>query len=250
MRRIVLGVLLACVAPFPSVAQSITERSVEIRTNLSFRVSASAVQKLLPAGWTLPPSTDPANSGRANIGVTLMDRLMVVDEKGQAIGSGSTRYVVITTSARNAEGKPGTLAIGGISPEAPGSYDVYLPAVTARVERSTAAKGIEAGSAKETWEFATASGEKISLTLQYRRGQLTKSHSDPVIRSGRHPQFQRTYHIDQASEVLRGSASSDDRVESIAFKASGGYLSSLFDGSETLLSVTSVPWYYREITVP
>jgi hypothetical protein len=251
MRRylIACGITLTCFAPLLSVAQNVTERSVEIRTSLSFRVSAPAVQKLLPAGWTVPPS-DAANSGKANITVTMMERLMVVDAKGQPVSSGTTRYAVITTAARNADGKAGTFALGGISPESPGSYDIYLPAVIARVERTTEGQGIESGRAKESWEFAATSGEKLSLTLQYRRGRLTKSHNDVVVRSGRHPEFQRTYHIDQASEILRSVTLADDRVEAISFKASGGYLSSLFDDSATLLTVTSVPWYFREITVP
>jgi hypothetical protein len=243
------GFLLVGLLPVLVAAQNVTERSVEIRTSLSFRVAAPAVQKLLPPGWTLPPSTSAANSGTASVGVTMMERLMVVDAKGQPIGAGGIRYVVITTAARNAEGKTGTFAIGGISPDAPGSYDVYLPATTARVERTLEAKGLELGRVKEAWEFAAASGEKVSLSLHYRRGQLTKTRSDVVVRSGRHPEFQRTYHIDQASEVLR-SATSEDRIESISFKASGGFLSSLFDEGATLVSVTSTPWYFREITVP
>jgi hypothetical protein len=242
------GLVFACFVPALSVAQNVTERSVEIRTSLSFRVSASAVQKLLPSGWTVPPSS--ANNGSANIGVTMMERMMVTDAKGQLIGTGSIRYLVVTTSARNAEGKSGTFAIGGISPDAPGSYDVYLPATTAKVERTAEAKGVETERVKETWEFAAGSGEKVSLTLQYRRGRLNKTHNDVVVRSGRHPDFQRTYHIDQASEVLRNATTNDDRIETISFKASGGFLAALFDGNETLLSVTSIPWYFREITVP
>jgi len=244
------GFVLACFVPVLSVAQNVTERSVEIRTSLSFRVSALAVQKLLPPGWTVPPSTAAANNGSANIGVTMMERLMVADVNGQPIGTGSIRYFVVTTSARNAEGKSGTFAIGGISPDAPGSYDVYLPATTASVERTTEAKGVESERVKETWEFSAASGVKVSLALQYRRGRLTKTHNEVVVRSGRNPDFQRTYLIDQASEVLRNATSTDDRIEAISFKASGGFLATLFDGNETLLSVTSIPWYFREISVP
>jgi hypothetical protein len=200
------------------------------------------VQKFLPAGWNVPSSTT------TNINVTLMERLMVVDAKGQPVSTGSARYLVITTAARNTEGKTATMALVGISPEAPGSYDVYLPATTATVSRTTEAQGVEFGRAKETWQFVAVSGENVSLSLQYRRGRLTKSHNDIVVRSGRHPEFQRTYHIDQASEVLRNAT--EDSIETISFKATGGSLSSLFDDNATLLSVTSVPWYFREITVP
>lgn len=247
--RVIRGALLVCVMPALAAAQNVTERSVEVRTQLSFRVAAPAVQKLLPSGWTVEPSPAPASRG-ANLNVTLMERLMVADRDGAPVGTGSIRYLTITAPARNAQGQAGTLVIGGVSPDAPGAYDVYLPAAAARVERASESQGVQAGRARETWEFAAASGETISITLSYRRGRLTKNHVDTVVRSGRHPEFQRTYHVDQATDVLRSLASTDDRVEQITFRASGGFLSSLFDGSETLLSVTSIPWYFREITVP
>jgi hypothetical protein len=246
--------LVACVATCAAVpearAQNVTERSVEARTLLSFQVPTAAVQKMLPAGWVVEPSNAPATRG-GNLNMTMMERLMVVDKDGAPVGSGTSRYVTITVPAKNAEtGRTGTLVIGGISPDAPGAYDVYLPATTARVERAAESQGVQAGKARETWEFASTSGERITMTVSYRRGQLTKSHADTVVRSGRHPDFQRTYHIDQAADVLRSLTSSENRVDAVTFKATGGFLSALFDGSEKLLSVTSVPWYSREITVP
>jgi hypothetical protein len=233
-----------------ATAQNVTERSVEARTLLSFQVPTAAVQKMLPAGWVVEPSSAPATRG-ANLNMTMMERLLVVDKEGAPVGSGTSRYVTITVPAKNSEtGRAGTLVIGGISPDAPGAYDVYLPATTARVEREARSQGVEAGTARETWEFASASGERITVTMSYRRGRLARSHADTVVRSGRHPEFQRTYHIDQAADLLRSLTSSENRVDEVTFKAAGGFLSSLFDGSEKLLSVTSVPWYSREITVP
>jgi hypothetical protein len=243
------GLLLASARSETAAAQNVTEWSAESRTLLSFRVPAAGVQTLLPAGWTVEPSIAPATRG-ANLNVTLMERLVVVDKQGAPVGTGTIRYATITAPARNNDtGRSGTFVVGGISPDAPGAYDVYLPATVGRIERSAQSQGVQAGRAKETWEFAAASGERLTLTLAYRRGRLTKSHADTVVRSARHPEFQRTYHIDQAADVLR-SLASDDRVDDVTFRASGGFLSSLFDGTETLLSVTSVPWYSREITVP
>ena len=69
------------------------------------------------------------------------------------------------------------------------------------------------------------------------------------IRSAKRPEFTRTYRIDQAADVLR-SASTADRIESLTFRASGPSYAPLFDGREQLLSVTSFPWYVREISVP
>jgi hypothetical protein len=69
------------------------------------------------------------------------------------------------------------------------------------------------------------------------------------VRSAITPEFQRTYRIDQAADVLR-SAATPDRVEQITFRASGPALAALFDGSETLLGVTAIPYYVREISIP
>jgi hypothetical protein len=45
-------------------------------------------------------------------------------------------------------------------------------------------------------------------------------------------------------------ATGTDRVLKYAFKATGAKLSSLFDGSEQLISITSVPFFSRQIFLP
>ena len=76
-----------------------------------------------------------------------------------------------------------------------------------------------------------------------------KTHTETKLRSARHPEFTRTYRVDQAADVLR-SRSTPDRVDRLTFRASGAAFAPLFDGQETLLSVTWFPWYVREISVP
>ena len=69
------------------------------------------------------------------------------------------------------------------------------------------------------------------------------------MRSGRTPDFQRTYHIDQATDVVR-SVNSSDRVSQVSFSATGSALPPLFDGTQVLRGVTAIPYYVREITIP
>ena len=45
-------------------------------------------------------------------------------------------------------------------------------------------------------------------------------------------------------------ATGTDRVLKYAFKATGAKLSPLFDGSEQLISITSVPFFSRQIFLP
>lgn len=238
--------LVAVSAP---LAQNITEWSSETRTILAFKVNPAAVRALLPAGWESVPSTAPASSG-ANLNVTMMERGVVLDPQGKPLRTGTSRYVVLGVPARNAQtGQSNTLIVSGISPEGAGAYGVYLTASTAKLERTVAGDADSQGHVTEAWDFAAASGERIELRLSFRRGPVAKSHADNVVRSGIRPEFQRTYHIDQAVDVVRG-VGVPDRVEQLSFKASGAKLAALFDGTETLLSVSAVPFYVREISIP
>ena len=126
---------------------------------------------------------------------------------------------------------------------------MYKTATTATLERTVSGAGEQASRVQEAWTFAGDSGERLEVRASYRRGPVVKAHVDTVVRSAARPEFQRTYHIDQAVDVVRGAGVAD-RVEQFSFRASGGSLSNLFDGSETLMSVSAVPFYVREITIP
>ena len=229
-------------------AAEITEWSAEQRYTASFHVDDAALQRLLPAGWTLAPSTAPTNPG-GNLNMTFIDRMVVLDGEGKTYRAGSSRYVVLTVPARNVDGTANNIIISGLSPEGPGAYGVNLTATTSRVQRSAVTEGEAGSSVEEHWEFATASGERIDLQIAYTRAPTTKSRAEVTIRSAVRPDFTRTYRIEQAADVLR-SANRPDRIESLALEVSGPKFAALFDGSEQLLSITAFPYYVREVSVP
>ena len=239
--------LLLIAAP-STVAQTITEWSAENRVSLSFHVNDAALQRLLPPGWTSAPSTAPGDRG-ANLRVVFIDRQLALDGQGNAFRTGTSRYIVFAVPARNAAGETNTVIVSGLSPEGPGAYGVNLTAVASTVTRSSMAQAEEGGRAEERWLLSAASGERIELQVAYRRAPAVKSHAATRLRSALHPELTRTYRIDQAADVVR-SATTPDRVESLTFRASGAAFAPLFDGTESLLSVTSLPWYVREVSVP
>jgi hypothetical protein len=49
---------------------------------------------------------------------------------------------------------------------------------------------------------------------------------------------------------LRGAGTGPERLQKVTFRAAGEKLSPLLDGTEQLISMTSVPWYQREIYLP
>ena len=208
----------------------------------------AALQRLVPPGWTSAPSSAPGNRG-ANLTVTFIERQVVLDGQGKQYRAGTSRYIVMVAPARNSAGEANAVVVTGLSPEGPGAYGVNLTAVVSTVTRSSTAQAEESGRTEEHWEFAAASGERVELQVAYRRAPAVRSHVETTLRSARHPEFTRTYRIDQAADVVR-SASTPDRVEALTFRASGAAFAPLFDGQETLLSVTSLPWYVREVSVP
>jgi hypothetical protein len=248
LRHVTLSIPLLLVLQASASAQTVTEWSAETRVSLSFRVNEAALQRLLPSGWTSAPSTAAGNRG-ANLTVTFIDRQLALDGHGKPYRTSTSRYIVFVAPARNAAGETNTVVVSGLSPEGPGAYGMNLTAIVSRVARSSTAQAEESGRAEEHWEFAAASGERVELQVAFRRAPAVKSHVEAKVRSARSPELTRTYRVDQAADVVR-SLSTPDRVEALTFRASGPALAPLFDGQETLLSVTSFPWYVREISVP
>jgi hypothetical protein len=56
--------------------------------------------------------------------------------------------------------------------------------------------------------------------------------------------------FEQGADVVRGAGTGPERLQKFTFKATGEKLSPLFDGTEQLINMTSVPWYQREIYLP
>lgn len=232
-----------------ATAQDHVEWSTETRTSLGFRVNDEAIRSLLPAGWSLAPIAEAP--GLVAVSVTFMDRHLVLDAQGQPVRTGTSRYMVMSVQARNADsGESGTMIVNGISPEGPGAYEVYQPATVARVERSTTGQGEDTGRSEETWELAAESGDSVTMTLSYQRAAAVRRQSSVVIRSGSRPAFTRTYQIDQATDALGLPGAAGSRIEQVSFTATGPLFSRIFDGTEVLTGVTAIPWYSREIFIP
>src|SRR5256885_183706 len=64
------------------------------------------------------------------------------------------------------------------------------------------------------------------------------------------PDFYRIYRVDQAADVVRSTATGTDRVQKVSFKVVGQPLTQLFDGTEQLISITSIPLYTRQLFLP
>jgi hypothetical protein len=144
------------------------------------------------------------------------------------------------------------MIVGGFSAKegAPGPYGVNLPAEV-RMERVLRAGPDGARRGEERWTIAEGEGgERVDLRLRYTAAVPSRANPEVRVYSAWNPEFYRIYRVDQGSDALRGAAAGADRVEECAFSAAGGRLGALFDGSERLVGVLSMPWYVRRVFLP
>jgi len=248
--RAILTVLLA-LATCPAIAQNKEKASstdLSPRTVLAFKVSDAAVQKLLPVGFQVnSPSAGPAKG--TNLNVVLIDYLMAQDMEGKPLPSRTT--VALVVPSKNTAGETVGLVVGGFIPKAgvPGPYFVFESANTSADRRShTDAEG--KSMIDETWDIRGDDGNTIQVELQFARGVPARGTVEAKIHSAAQPNFYRIYKLEQAADVVRSTATGVDRVSKLSFKASGPQLAPLFDGSQQLISITSVPFYSRTIYLP
>ena len=99
-------------------------------------------------------------------------------------------------------------------------------------------------------QTATYSAALLTLALLAGCGVDTMSAAATAaaIKKQELQQGQKT--MEQATDVARSTATGVDRVSSVSVKMSGQKLAPFFDGSEQLISVTSIPWYSRQVYLP
>ncbi len=222
----------------------------EERTVLAFKLPDATARKLLPAGWEVAPV--PAGPSKdANLLVNFIDWLTVQNPDGKPGETGRIMAMAVPARKNGTEASVPMVVAGLVSSPsfAPGPYGTFAPAkVTVDRHIHTDAAGASIG--EEAWEFKGDKGESIELQLKYARGVAVRSKTEAKVHSALKPDFYRIYRIEFAADVVKSAATGVDHTQSFAFKASGGQLSQLFDGSEKLVSVTSLPWYSRQVTLP
>ena len=103
---------------------------------------------------------------------------------------------------------------------------------------------------EESWEYKADNGSLVTLQIQFVRGIAARDKSELRVYAQPKPEFFRIYRYEQGVDVVRGAGTGTERLQKLTFKATGEKLSPLFDGMEQLISLTSVPWYSREIYLP
>lgn len=201
---------------------------------------------MLPSGWEFDsPASGP--SGDANLRVTFVDQLQASVPGADA--QEPIRYVLFSIPMRKADpATKATLLFTGLSTGGKGPYEVNAKA-TALVERKSVSSIDGTRTESATWKFGSDSSMSASLKVEYLPGVVQREQGEARTYSAAKPGFHRIYRYDQCIDVITGPQRST-RLREIDFHASGGLLSSLFDGNEQLISVTSVLCFARQVFLP
>jgi hypothetical protein len=250
--RFAMVLLAAGILPVAQArAETLVERSAETRMQIDFQVADAAIKKVLPAGW----ATDVATSGGAkdcNLRMIFIDRLDVTGPDDAPKGTG--QLVILEVPVKNpGSGLSGRMIIDGLSSiakDAPGPFGVYHAAARYRVQRSVSAAS-QPVQITEDWEFTGVNDEHMELHVKYARDIARRGTSEVKFFSGADPSMYQIGKVAQGLVPMRNATvPSKDIVSEFTYKASGGNLPALFDGSERLISIDAIGWHERAVYLP
>ena len=247
--RALLIVVLSTLVSVALAGEKLSGTNVDVRTTITFKVSDAAAQKLLPEGWEVSsPTAGPAKG--FNVAVVLIDSVSATDAEGKPAAPFRGGVLVVPARKKGTEAAFSMVVYGIVVPEvAPGAYGVYVPGQSA-IERRVRTGADGKRMADESWAFKAADGNAIDAQIQYAVGATAKAKLEAKVYSGAKPDFFRIYRFEQVTDVARSAPAGVDRILKVSFKAGGSKLAQLFDGSEQLISITSIPSYSRTIFLP
>jgi hypothetical protein len=255
-RMALAGTLFAAtlsLTPHAAPAQTLLEQAAEHRFQLDFHVNDAALAKMLPQGWEAVIATQgPAKD--ANLRMIFIDRMAIVGADGKPAARPTARLVYLAIPVKQtASGAVGQIIIHGLTEnmaDAPGAFGVYQHASIARMSRTVSASaGAMTGS--EDWEFAAASGERMELHVEYERGPAVKGGAETKFFYPNDPSKFQIFKTDQAIDIMRNPTTTPpDHIRKFSYKAGGGKIAALFDGTEKVVSWDSFPWYIRTVSAP
>jgi hypothetical protein len=232
-------------------AETLVETNFDSRLNVQFRVAEAALKSSVPAPWQIAPAASGPGKD-ANLTVVFLQRLLVLSPEGKPTPGATHRTVALVVPAKNTqtdESAPVVLRVFTADPQ--GVPGPYKNSVKANVRRELTLKGDgnEPGVGSEQWQMQADSGT-IEVQLAYQRGVPSRTKGESKVYSAVEPTFFRLYRVDQGVDVVKSVPAGIDRVQSFRFRSTVPEFARLFDGSEQVIAVSVIPWYFREVRLP
>lgn len=236
----------------PSWAETRVEQNIETRITVALRVPQAEAQKWLPAPWQVNTIAS-GPSKEANLLLIFRDRTLNLDGKGKPVAGGAERGAIIIIPAKDTQtGETAMYVVRVFTAKLnslPGEYNNAVLA-TVRYEQSFKASDLDFGIGNEIWEIRDKEGGAIYFDIQYQKEAPIQLNSETKTHGGPDPNFYRIYRADQGMDVVKSIPASIDRIKNYRLLVTMKELSTLFDESEQLVSITIIPWYIRQAFLP
>jgi hypothetical protein len=255
MKQQFLAAALAAfgLAPLAVQAQTVVAQTAEHRYQLDFHVNDAALARFLPQGW----APDVATQGTAkdcNVRLIFIERVAVLGGDGKPGTPPTQRLAYLAVPVKQATtGATGQMIIHGLTDTAsdvPGWFGVNQLATKVRTSRSQSSAGGKVVG-REDWTLAAATGEHFELHVEYEPAVFLMRGGDTKFF---HPTDPSQYQIVKANQVLdiqrNTTTNPPDRVTHFSYKAGGGRIAALFDGTQKVLSWDLFPVVMTTVTMP
>jgi hypothetical protein len=249
-RRFAIALIAAAIGlggPAASQTETYVGSNVDSRVVLAYKVPDPAARAWLPEGWIQGALPNGPFAG-ANLLVIFIDRHVNLDPEGEP--TDPPLYSGVALVHPGIRGDEFRLFVTRIYLSEP-SVNPYANTLAATVRRK-ATRLVEGATARgsEDWTVANDAGGAIELRLDYQGAVPGLSEKEARPYSNIEPDFHRIYRYQQIVELVRSVPAEVDRADSYAFTTSIPEMAPMFDGSEELIGIASIPWYFRRTYLP
>jgi len=253
MWKVALGAAVTSAALFAATAalgETLVQKTVENRVLLAFQVDGAALAEVMPDGWT-PVTLPKGPVTGANLILSFFDKLLITDAEGTPADPASQPVMALVTYG-TAEGVEGVRSFVTAIYEVPPVVDPFGLSEASDITREAGMKlAADGRTQSESWTVRPESGGAFSFDLDYRvKGYAWTEDGTSMPYSAAQTEFHQIYRYDQLAELVMNPGLGRDLDGSVTWSTDIPALAGLFDGTEELVAVVSIPVYLRQVFQP
>lgn len=251
--KVALGAAVSGAALFAATAamgETLLQNTVENRVLLGFKVDGTALAQVMPERWS-PIVLPQGPVAGSNLILSFFDRLLIADAEGKPADAAASPVLALVAYGTS-DGVEGVRTFVTHIYEVPPLVDPFGVSQAAEITRDAAMSyGPGGRSRSEAWGVRPASGGAFTFDLDYQvKGHGWTEDGASMPYSAADPGFFQIYRYDQLAELAMNPGLGRPLDGTVSYSAEIPALSGLFDGTEELVSVVSIPVYVREVYAP
>lgn len=234
----------------PARAETLVGSNVDSRVLIGVNSEPSAVQSLMPEGWTSVPFPQGPLKG-ANFLIVLIDREAEFGPDGKPSFPFSMRAAAFAALGREMGGEAVRLYMLRIHTTNPESdpYGVAKPAEVGR-ELRRSGSAIAGRDVSDDWSILPSGGGEMRFSLRYKTGTRSFAPGEALPYSTVNKEFFRVYRYQQMVDLVMSDAVGKPISGEFQLTSSVPEFSEIFDGTEKTVAILDVPVYVREVYLP